>query len=1149
MREQDNLHCGIQQLERHQWETEWQAVVKQASAEVPPGKALDSLEEFHVFVLANILRRPIIMYAVPKMRSVYGATLQRVNFHGVYLPLLWDPSTCKKDPLPLAFYGGHFSSLVVIEFPQQYRDGCIILPLMDFYGQQLPVRFMLPQEDPTALLMDYLDLIQIPDHGSPYIFPGGTKDIICAKLTIPQVPAYLKPLISGFIDACYDAFGHQQSPQQPNQFHTTAYGEMQHPHPDAGNGSTIGKVKCINNCGMFGDPVTGLCSQCYRKAQTAAQAQENVPTTLAYNPSMQHGTPPVQQGIPWEQQGSSQPKSAQGQMKCPHCPNPAHPNYLGMCERCYQRTAQRSGQVQPQQQRKEEVYETISNYQSRRPVTELSSPAVPPPVPPPRSNTGPGERTKCRVPGCDFFGTAESRYYCSKCFNENMEKILDEEVGLATSASPAPVPGKVQHPFTAPQFAGAYGQPQYQPQHYEVPVQARDPSSQLAEKCFNCQSFFGSQEYGGLCTGCFMKKTEYESSRVHNKPNPLNDPPAMGPPPMKMTTEPLYHRQQQPESQYSEIKLCAIMGCRNPANESGMCPACEIDQHPPQRPPKPVPRQRKPPDPSFDPQSREISTAPVGRNLVNQLGRMTLEGQGSSSNCFICMGTGIGSASDTFSVCPRHATMMQSMLPQTNEKSPTHNEFPKPKPRHPTSTGFVPFCTEAGPNYGQPLTSTDYSQPQPGTPLQAAYGQPSSSQHDMHNPVTSGAQGQQQLYTYATVNKRSGPQLSYAQSGQNNTNPTYSGYNGSQQLSTQPGYTPPQAPHATPYSPPYTGQQTQRGVYEEHSGYRHDPDVPKRKPQVQDDYNQQFPYEGGSGGHGSGYGTTGQAAGGYGQMAGAGGYGQTAGGYGQTTGGYEQAAGGYGQTTGGYEQTAGGYGQTAGGYGQTTGGYGQTAGGYEQTAGGYGQTAGGYGQTTGGYEQTAGGYGQTMGGYEQTAGGYEQTAGGYGQTTGGYEQAAGGYGQTAGGYGQTMGAGGYRQTAGGYGQTAGAGGYGQTAGAGGYGQTAGAGGYRQTVGAGEYRPTGQNMSTKPIQHHPHSPGVGATASPMPRTVGARGSGGEMGGARGGGDAQGASFDEQPPVKMLCRVAGCSFKAVPELNNFCPDCYEEHYGNPPPTAHQ
>ena len=53
----------------------------------------------------------------------------------------------------------------------------------------------------------------------------------------------------------------------------------------------------------------------------------------------------------------------------------------------------------------------------------------------------------------------------------------------------------------------------------------------------------------------------------------------------------------------------------------------------------------------------------------------------------------------------------------------------------------------------------------------------------------------------------------------------------------------------------------------------------------------------------------------------------------------------------------------------------------------------------------------------------------------------------------------------------------------------------------------------------------------------------------GGCAQGSRFDEQPPVKMLCRVAGCSFKAVPELNNYCPDCYEEHYGNPPPTTHQ
>ena len=136
-REQENLQFGLQ-LDRAQWQREWEIVVNQASTEVPAGGNLDSLEEFHIFVLANVLRRPVVMYASPKMRSIQGATLQGVNFHGIYLPLLWDPHSCKKDPLPLSFCGGYFSALVVIDSPDQYCNGHLVLPLTDYYGQQLP---------------------------------------------------------------------------------------------------------------------------------------------------------------------------------------------------------------------------------------------------------------------------------------------------------------------------------------------------------------------------------------------------------------------------------------------------------------------------------------------------------------------------------------------------------------------------------------------------------------------------------------------------------------------------------------------------------------------------------------------------------------------------------------------------------------------------------------------------------------------------------------------------------------------------------------------------------------------------------------------------------------------------------------------------
>ena len=201
-REMENIHFEFE-LDPQEWQAEWEMVVKKASAEVPLGASLDTLEEFHVFVLANVLQRPIIIYAVGKESlSFRGSIRHGVEFCGVYLPLLWHPISCKKDPLPLAFYDGHFSALVVIEFQHQYRNGLLSLPLMDFYGRHLPVRFTLLHENPTALMMDYLELTQLSDQSSPHI----TFDILCAKLMIPEVPAYLKPLFSGFIDACHDAY-------------------------------------------------------------------------------------------------------------------------------------------------------------------------------------------------------------------------------------------------------------------------------------------------------------------------------------------------------------------------------------------------------------------------------------------------------------------------------------------------------------------------------------------------------------------------------------------------------------------------------------------------------------------------------------------------------------------------------------------------------------------------------------------------------------------------------------------------------------------------------------------------------------------------------------------------------------------------------
>lgn len=135
------------------------------------------MEQTHIFVLAHILRRPIIVYGVKYYKSFRGETLGYTRFQGkpflnntlvvlfvvsscsfialiyvekghsspwvskgrtvgvggwmvdrhsllvflcffslgVYLPLLWEQSFCWKSPIALGYTRGHFSALVAME--------------------------------------------------------------------------------------------------------------------------------------------------------------------------------------------------------------------------------------------------------------------------------------------------------------------------------------------------------------------------------------------------------------------------------------------------------------------------------------------------------------------------------------------------------------------------------------------------------------------------------------------------------------------------------------------------------------------------------------------------------------------------------------------------------------------------------------------------------------------------------------------------------------------------------------------------------------------------------------------------------------------------------------------------------------------------
>ncbi|CAM4748568.1 unnamed protein product [Rotaria magnacalcarata] len=75
----------------------------------------ESLEEFHVYVLANNIRRPIVIYSDTLLRTNDGEAISPIEFGGIYLPLEIPPEKCHKQPILLAYDAAHFSALLPME--------------------------------------------------------------------------------------------------------------------------------------------------------------------------------------------------------------------------------------------------------------------------------------------------------------------------------------------------------------------------------------------------------------------------------------------------------------------------------------------------------------------------------------------------------------------------------------------------------------------------------------------------------------------------------------------------------------------------------------------------------------------------------------------------------------------------------------------------------------------------------------------------------------------------------------------------------------------------------------------------------------------------------------------------------------------------
>ncbi|XP_026719724.1 OTU domain-containing protein 7B, partial [Athene cunicularia] len=134
---QQNKESGLVYTEE-EWQKEWNELIKLASSEprVHYGTngggcggvesseepVYESLEEFHVFVLAHVLKRPIVVVADTMLRDSGGEAFAPIPFGGIYLPLEVPANKCHRSPLVLAYDQAHFSALVSMEQKEPAKD-------------------------------------------------------------------------------------------------------------------------------------------------------------------------------------------------------------------------------------------------------------------------------------------------------------------------------------------------------------------------------------------------------------------------------------------------------------------------------------------------------------------------------------------------------------------------------------------------------------------------------------------------------------------------------------------------------------------------------------------------------------------------------------------------------------------------------------------------------------------------------------------------------------------------------------------------------------------------------------------------------------------------------------------------------------------
>ncbi|XP_064595310.1 tumor necrosis factor alpha-induced protein 3-like [Liolophura sinensis] len=442
-------------LNTRDWEEEWDAVLKLGD-DTPQNRPDDlpysSLEEIHIFVIANILKRPIIVLSDPMIRSLAGHSIQPDNFGGIYLPLLWDSSHCCKHPVVLGYHMSHFSPLVSQVNPHQevfsFTQAEHVVPLVHKDLTPLRLHFLLPEEEGNVQkwLNGYLKVKEVP-----LTTVDGVVGILAATLNVVPLPKEMNIFryFSQYLERIQHPNNKSTNPTKYTQESLVTVGNHQpvqeeRPLTQVVQQGTFGGSKCITNvCKMTGSPeLNNMCSKCFADFSRRDAAKEAVKHQTPKSPSAPlMKVDPLDESrlISFEAQSAEEtpnqthlflPPTSKAACASPVCANTTSLKE-GLCRKCLQ-TLTSSVVTPPAKQRRSQDQSEMFGTGEPQKADESGASASPSPSSP-----------KCITEGCGKLGREEQNSLCGRCYLKSSNLDGSNSVMLPLK-SPQPVS---EHPI------------------------------------------------------------------------------------------------------------------------------------------------------------------------------------------------------------------------------------------------------------------------------------------------------------------------------------------------------------------------------------------------------------------------------------------------------------------------------------------------------------------------------------------------------------------------------------------------------------------------------------------------------------------------------------------------------------------------------